>query len=108
MHFQFFDAMYVAYIARGHKWMLLKHGTDEWRTRKADVIPYRLKTLGECWEDATVHNVGLKVDNLLVSSNGHAICFSVMHTEKCLLFECKVFEDTDDIEVVRRVHVRAV
>lgn len=100
--FTFYDCMYTRWKEYGTSWIPLHRGTLEWQ-RMADVVPFRLVTLDAAWEKAQ-DRIALKIDSGTVDDpQGHVITFTVA---QCLapgvIMTCKVFEDSDDIEVLAK------
>lgn len=101
----FYDSMYAAMrTGNGGDWLWLHEGEQEWRN-KSLIIPYRMITHNEIWgiEETTAHRVAVRVEAIEMGyAAGHSILFTLAHLPSKTNITYRVYEDTDDIEVVRR------
>lgn len=70
----------------------------------ADIIPFRLITLDPGWVHLTTDCIALKIDGGEMDTvMGHTILFTIAEVPLSgIIMMCKVFEDSDDIQVVMK------
>jgi hypothetical protein len=85
----------------GNDWKLLEDGSSAWK-RMAQIIPFRLITIDPVWVDSTTDCITLKIDGGEMDiATGHTIFFTIAQVSPGgIIMMCKVFEDSDDVQVI--------
>ncbi len=98
--FTFFDGMNSRWAEFGKEWGPLKRSDSSNEcAHDTPIIHCRLVTYGSIWSN--IENILIKIDwGEIIDDKGHAIVFTIYQIFKNIVMQCKVYEDTDDIEII--------